>query len=224
MAVASSAQAHGAEGPDLGSLGTRQGDSAQRARTMPSNAKPLRFIDDAGPWGDWLSRSRTRPGYDGWVGAPSLSPKQPGDRATTDRRDAVPRARLARAGDLPTVSVPTGEDDALRELARARADAMSALNAAKCRLHALLLRHDRRDVGRATGGPAHRRGRAAVGGPTPAQPLVFHASVRAVHEPTARRQRLAQALPEQVNAGRWPPVGAELRPATSVTVCYCAGA
>jgi transposase len=42
-------------------------------------------------------------GYDGWVVAPSLIPKTPGDRVNTDRRGAVPLARLARSGDLTAV-------------------------------------------------------------------------------------------------------------------------
>jgi transposase len=42
--------------------------------------------------------------------------------------------------------------------------------------------------------------------PTPAQPIVFHAYVRAVSEPTARLQRLEQELKEQVQSWRLPPV------------------
>jgi transposase len=38
-------------------------------------------------------------GDDGWVVAPSLMPQKAGERVKTDRRDAGPRARLARAGD-----------------------------------------------------------------------------------------------------------------------------
>ena len=45
--------------------------------------------------------------------APSLMPQKAGDRVKTDRRDAVHLARLARSGDLPTVSVPKVDDEAL---------------------------------------------------------------------------------------------------------------
>jgi hypothetical protein len=52
--------------------------------------------------------------------APSLILKKPGDKVKTDRRDAVELARLLRSGDLTRVYVPTVEDEALRDLCRAR--------------------------------------------------------------------------------------------------------
>ena len=90
IAVASVAQAHGAEVTYLGPMGTRQGDLDQRIRPLPSQATPLLFVYAAGPWGSWLSRSLSQKGDAGWVVAPALLPKKPGDRVTTDRRDAVP--------------------------------------------------------------------------------------------------------------------------------------
>ena len=113
--------------------------------------------------------------------APSLIPKKPGDRVNTDRRDAVQLARRARSGDLTAVYVPTGEDEAMRDLTRAREDASSDLKDAKLRLKAFLLRHDLRDTGQANGGAAHLRWRSAVVCPPPAQPIVFQAYVRAVN-------------------------------------------
>jgi transposase len=145
-------------------------------------------------------------GDDGWGVAPSLLPQQPGDRVTTDRRDAVPLARRARSGALPAVDVPKGEDDAMRALSRAREEALSDRHDATCRLKALWLRQDIRDVGRANGGPAHLRWLAEVVCPTPAQPLVFQAYVRAVHEQTERLQRLEQELQDHVQAWRVNPV------------------
>ena len=138
--------------------------------------------------------------------APSLIPKKPGDRVTTDRRDAVQLARLARSGDLTVVDVPQVADDAMRDLARAREDTLGDLKAAKCRLKAFWLRHDIRYTGRATWGPAHRRGLSEVVCPTPAQPIVFQAYVRAINDHTARLQRLDQALQDQVTSWRLPSV------------------
>jgi len=139
-------------------------------------------------------------------GAPSLIPQKAGDRGTTDRRDAVHLARLACAGDLTAVSVPKVEDEAIRGRSRAREDTLSDLNAAQLRLKAFLLRHDIRSTGRAHWSPAHRRWLSAVVCPTPAQPIVFQAYVRAVNAHTARLQRLAQALQEQGKSWRLPPV------------------
>jgi transposase len=206
IAVADVAQEHGAEVTSLGTIGTRQGDIDQLIRRMPSKAKQLLFVYEAGPGGSWLYRYLTQKGYDGWVVAPSLIPKQPGDRVKTDRRDAVQLARLARSGDLTAVDVPKVEDEAIRDLTRAREDTIRDLQSAKFRLKAFWLRHDIRDTGRATWGPAHLRWLSDVVCPTPTQPIVFQAYVRAVNEQTERLQRLEQELQDQVTSWRLHPV------------------
>jgi transposase len=206
IAVAYVAQDHGAEVTYLGAIGTRQGDIDQMIRKMQSKAKHLIFVYEAGPCGYWLYRYLMKKGYDCWVVAPSLIPKKPGDRVKTDRRDAVQLARLARSGDLTTVYVPKVEDEAIRDLTRAREDALSDLKDAKFRLKAFLLRQDIRYVGRANWGPAHLRWLSEVVCPTPAQQIVFQEYVRAVHEHTERLQRLEQELQDHVKAWRLNPV------------------
>ena len=101
--------------------------------------------------------------------APSLIPKKAGDRVKTDRRDAVQLARLARSGDLTAVYVPKVEDEAIRDLTRAREDTLSDLKDAKFRLKAFLLRHDIRYTGRANWNPPHLRWLSEVVCQTPAQ-------------------------------------------------------
>src|SRR5262245_20495430 len=175
MAVASVAQEHGAEVTSLGPLGTRQCDIAHRVRKRPSKATHLIFVYEAGPCGSWLSRYLTKKDYTCWVGAPSLMPKKAGARVKTDRRDAMPLARLARSGALTLVSVPKVEDEAIRDLSRARADTLSDRKDAKFRRKAFLLRHDVRSTGRATWSPAPLRWLSAVVCPTPAPHIVFQA-------------------------------------------------
>ena len=136
IAVAYVAHDHGAEVTCLGTIGTRQCDIDHLIRKMPSKAKHLIFVYEAGPCGSWLSRYLTKKGYDCWVVAPSLMPKKAGDRVKTDRRDAVQLARLVRSGALTPVYVPTVEDEAIRDLSWAREDAIGDLKAAKCRLKA----------------------------------------------------------------------------------------
>jgi transposase len=152
IAVAYVAQDHGAKVTSLGTIGTRQCDIDQLVRKMPSKAKHLIFVYEAGPCGSWLYRYLRKQGYDGWVVTPSLIPKKAGDRVKTDRRDAGPLARLARSGDLTAVDVPTVEDEAIRDLNRTREDTHSDLKDAKFRLNASWLRHDIRDTGRANWG------------------------------------------------------------------------
>jgi transposase len=206
LAVAYVAKDHDADVIYLGTVGTRHGDIDQLIRKLQSKAQHLVFVYEAGPCGYWLYRYLTKKGYDCWVVAPSLIPKKAGDRVNTDRRDAVQLARLMRSGDLTPVYVPRVEDEAIRDLTRAREDAMSDLKAAKFRLKAFLLRHDIRYTGRATWSPAHLRWLSEVVCQTPAQQIVFQEYVRAVTEHTERLQRLEQELQEQVQAWRLRPV------------------
>src|SRR4029453_6137574 len=125
MAVASVAQDHGDTVPSLGTMGTRQGDIDPLIRKRKAQATHLGFVYEAGPCGSWLSRSLRKKGSPCWGVAPSLRPTKAGDRVKTDRRDAVPLARLLRSGALTPVDVPTVEDEAMRALTRAREDALS---------------------------------------------------------------------------------------------------
>jgi transposase len=206
IAVAYVAKDHGAEVIYLGTIGTRQCDIDTLIRTMQSKAKQLVFVYEAGPCGYWLYRYLRKKGYECWVVAPSLIPKKAGDRVKTDRRDAVHLARLMRSGELTPVYVPAVEDEAIRDLSRAREDALRDLKAAKFRLKAFLLRHDIRYTGRATWNPAHLRWLAEVVCATPAQQIVFQEYVRAVNEQTERLARLEQELQEQVKSWRLNPV------------------
>ena len=72
--------------------------------------------------------------------APSLIPQKPGDRVKTDRRDAAKLARLHRAGELTAIGVPTEDQEAVRDLVRAREDARRARTDARHRLTKFLLR------------------------------------------------------------------------------------
>ena len=142
IAVAYVSQDHAAEGVFFGTIGTRQCDLDQLIRKFQSKATHLVLVYEAGPCGYWLYRYLTKKGYVCWVVAPSLIPKKAGDRVKTDRRDAQQLARLMRSGDLTPVDVPTVEDEAIRDLCRAREDTIRDLKAAKFRLKALWLRHD----------------------------------------------------------------------------------
>jgi transposase len=206
IAVAYVTKAHNAEVTFLGTIGTRQVDIDQLVRTLQSKAPHLVFVYEAGPCGYWLYRYLTKQGHLCYVVAPSLIPKKPGDRVKTARRDAVQLARLMRSGDLTPVYVPTVENEAIRDLSRARENALRDLKAAKFRLKAFLLRHDIRYTGTANWGPAHLRWLAEVVCPTPAQQIVFQEYVRAVTEHTERLGRLEQDLQEQVTTWRLHPV------------------
>ena len=111
-------------------------------RKLISKGAVLRFVYEAGPCGYGIYRYLTNNDMDCVVVAPSKIPQQSGNRLKNDRRDCLSLARLHRAGELTPVYVPTEEDEALRDLVRAREDATRALRTAKQQLGGFLLRHD----------------------------------------------------------------------------------
>lgn len=100
----------------------------------------VRFCYEAGPCGYALQRWIQEVGASCVVVAPSLIPRKPGDRIKTDRRDAHKLAELFRAGLLTEVHSPTPEDEAVRDLCRAREDAHEDLVRCRHRLSKMLLR------------------------------------------------------------------------------------
>lgn len=100
----------------------------------------LRTAYEAGPTGYCIQRQLAELGIDCIVVAPSLIPRRAGDRVKTDQRDALTLARLLRSGDLTPVWIPGPEDEALRDLVRARFDAKADLLRARHRLSKFLLR------------------------------------------------------------------------------------
>ncbi len=101
----------------------------------------LVFCYEAGPCGYGLYRQLLALGHDCQVVAPSLIPKKPGERVKTDRRDACKLAGSLRSGDLTGVWVPDEEQEAMRDLARARDDLKAQERKARQQLNAYVLRH-----------------------------------------------------------------------------------
>lgn len=100
----------------------------------------LYFCYEAGPCGYTIYRQLTEMGARCDVVAPSLIPTKPGERVKTDRRDAKKLARLHRSGELTPVWVPDEAHEALRDLVRAREDAIEDLQRQRNRLTKFLLR------------------------------------------------------------------------------------
>lgn len=190
----------------LGQVGTRKADIDKLIRRLQSKSAHLVFAYEAGPCGYVLYRHLTSKGFECRVVAPSLMPKRPGDRIKNDRRDSMEIARLLRGGDLTAVYVPTVDDEAIRDLCRARDATQCTLKDAKLRLKSFLLRLGLHYTGRANWGKAHRRYLATVACPTPSQQIVFQESVLAVDEQVDRLQRIEQELRELALTWRLYPV------------------
>ena len=77
---------------------------------------------EAGPAGYDLYRQLTALAVPCQVIAPALTPRKPGDRIKTHRRDAAKLVRLFRAGELTPIRVPDEAGEAVRDLVRCRED------------------------------------------------------------------------------------------------------
>jgi transposase len=113
---------------------------------------------EAGPLGYGLQRTLVSLGVECMVIAPSLIPSKPGDRIKTDRRDALKLAELLAAGLLTEVHVPTPEQEAIRDLCRARGSVKGDQKRIQHRLSKFLLRRSVRwTSGRKMWTGAHRQ-------------------------------------------------------------------
>jgi transposase len=133
------------------------------------------------------------------VVAPSLIPQRPGDRVKTDRRDAIRLAQLLRAGELTSVYVPTEEDEALRDLVRAREDAKEDELRAKHRITKLLLRYGIRppkEVGK-NWSCRYRRWINTLTFKYPALSVAFQEYLQALNEIEERIKRLEKEIENQ---------------------------
>lgn len=130
----------GAERPEVWEIAN---DPAAIRKTVQrlKKGRELRCCYEAGPCGYVLQRQLAAMGIPCDVIAPSLIPQKPGDRVKTDRRDAAKLARLHRAGELTAIGVPTEDQEAVRDLVRAREDARRSRTDARHRLTKFLLRH-----------------------------------------------------------------------------------
>jgi transposase len=117
----------------------------------------IRACYEAGPCGFGLARRLGQLGVECEVVAPSMTPTRTGDRVKTDRRDARKLARLLRAGELKAVYIPEPTDEAIRDLCRARTDAVDDRRRSRHRLKGFLLRHGYRYQGKTSWSAAHER-------------------------------------------------------------------
>jgi transposase len=174
-------------------------------RKLKAQGAELRFAYEAGPCGYQVYRHLTAQGYSCLVAAPALIPRRPGDRVKNDRRDALALARLLRAGELTPVKVPDADDEAMRDLTRAREDAISVERRAKQRTAALLLRHGRRYPGKTTWGRGYWSWLLQQVMDHPAQQIVLQEYLDAVREAGARVERLTGQIRELLPGWRRAP-------------------
>jgi len=169
-------------------------------------ATELRFCYEAGPHGYPLGRCLRSHGYECILVAPSKIPRQPGDRVKTNRRDADQLARLFRAGELTPIYVPDPQDEAVRDLIRARYQVQKQQHRARQQLKMFLLRHNFRYAGTKAWSAAHLRYLATVKLPFAEQQFLFQEMVNVITEAGQRLERYETQLPRVIAGWRWAPV------------------
>jgi transposase len=167
---------------------------------------PVAVVYEAGPTGFGLYRALSAAGIRCVVAAPSKLQRPSGDRVKTDARDALHLARLLHLDEATAVAVPSVQQEAARDLVRAREDCREDLMRARHRVSKLLLRH----------GIVYYQGRAWTGAhqawlraqhlPEPATRLAFEDAYETVLTTQARRDRLDAAIARLAADSEFTPV------------------
>jgi transposase len=156
---------------------------------------PVRACYEAGPCGYALQRQLTTTRVACQVIAPALIPRKPGERVKTNRRDARKLVELFRAGVLTEVRPPTPDEEAVRDLCRARDDARVDLQRSRHRLGKLLLRRGLHYRGRSWT-RAHRHWVESLEWTQPAERVVVSDYLLAIDQLEARLTELDAQLAE----------------------------
>jgi transposase len=180
----------------------------ERALSRIRQAHPgadMEVTYEAGPCGFGIARRLQQLKVPCLVAAPSLIPKQPGAPFKTDKRDARALARLLRAGELTPVYVPEPTDEAIRDLCRARTDAVDDLRRCRLRLKSFLLRHGYRYQGKANWSQAHLRYLRELVLPHPAMKIILEEYLQGIDAAHDRVQRIEASLVNLLESWRLKP-------------------
>lgn len=186
-------------------------------------AQHVSVVYEAGPTGYGLHRELSRRGYQCEVIAPSLIPRRAGERIKTDRRDCARLAELSRAGELRAIWVPDEAHEAMRNLWRAREDAVNMRLKVRQQLKAFLLRQDRRYAGKTSWTKMHQRWIADQRFGHPADQIALTEYQLAVQAAQERVQRMTAALQQAVQGWRFEPVVAALRALRGIDIVSAIG-
>jgi transposase len=178
----------------IGTIPNTPDDIAKLAKRLAKNGARLDFCYEAGGCGYAIYRQLTELGHACAVVATSRIARKPGDRIKTDRRDSQKLAILHRYGDLTPVWVPDQAHEAMRDLARARIDAMMQLMCARQQLLGFLLRRDRVFNAGKHWTYKHRKWLAGQTFEEPAHQVVFQDYVEAVLTGQERMEQLIERI------------------------------
>ena len=186
-------------------VGTIAHDVGKLRKLLARDGDPgqVQVVYEAGPTGYGLQRELAGRGDGCEVIAPSLIPKRAGDRVKTDRRDGIRLAELARAGELRAVWIPDPADEAIRDLARAREDAVNARTQVRHQLKSFLLRHEVRYPHRSSWSKTFYRWLATLSFAGSGSQTAFTEYWQAVSSADERVARLTVALGQSIAGWRF---------------------
>lgn len=184
------------------------GEIAGWIRSLPG---PVSAVYEAGPTGFGLARALVGAGIDCSVVAPSKLIRPSGDRVKTDARDARHLARLLHLGEVTGVAVPSAEQEAARDLVRARDDCRGDLMSARHRVSKLLLRQGIVYYGGEAWTVKHEQWLRQQRFGAPALQWAFDAAFDAMLATVDRRDRLDAAIAELAADSPFTPVADRLQ-------------
>lgn len=197
----------GRDAPEyLGEIAHDSASIRKLLKRLSPNGEVLNICYEAGPTGYGLYRELTGRGHECDVVAPSLIPRKAGERLKTDRRDAQMLARLHRAGELTRVWVPDQEQEAMRDLTRAREDMKALELKSRQRLGAFLLRHGKVYQGKSRWTQAHWCWLEEVKFDSPVQQIILQEYIDAVRTIQQRVKDLEKVMREALEGWSLQPV------------------
>ncbi len=201
------ADAHGGKARYFGEIANTPEAIHKLIKKLCTDGELLSFCYEAGPCGYGIYRQISQLGHHCSVVAPSLIPCKPGERVKTDRRDSEKLCRLDRAGELTAVWVPDQEQEAMRDLSRAREDMKGVERTCKQRLSAFLLRYGcSYEGGKSRWTQTHYRWLEKIKFDNAIQQIVFQEYIDAVKQAEARVTGLEKEMEKSLKGWVLAPV------------------
>ena len=176
------------------------------AKKLGVGFKDLNVCYEAGPAGFVLQRHLQSCGLECAVMAPTKTTRKPGEKVKTDKRDARKIAREFRNGDITEVHVPPPVTEAVRDVCRARTDAVDDVVRAKQRLKSFMLRNGYTYEGSASWSDSHMNYLRNLRLATHAHQIVLEEYIQAIDTGRERVDRLFAKMEELLDGWEWEPV------------------
>jgi transposase len=199
---------------ESGELGVRRlsGVTSEVVAFCAALPGPTRVAYEAGPTGYGLARAVHAAGVECVIAAPGKIERPAGDKVKTDQRDAERVLRLLMIDGLHPVRVPTAEEEALRDVVRAREAVRGDLMRARHRLSKLLLRHDvRYEDTHSAWTVRHRSWLTSLDLGARGAQVTLHEYLGAIDAIVIRRDALEQTIAELIPGSPWEQPVARLR-------------